>query len=91
MRRVEIEPAVKECHMVVVSESEARRLDKLIEFINGAPILTVGESSGFARNGGIINLVPENGKIGLEVNAAAAKHTHLSLSSRLLSLAKIVP
>jgi len=90
VRRLGMEPAVKECHMVVVSASEARRFDKLVELINGAPVLTIGDSSGFARSGGIINLVLENGKVRMEINVGAANQARLNISSKLLSLATIV-
>jgi len=90
VRRLGMEPAVKECHILVVSASEARRFDKLMKLINGAPVLTIGESNGFARNGGIINLVLENGKTRMEINVGAANQARLNISSKLLSLAKIV-
>ena len=55
------------------------------------PILTIGETPGFAARGGIINLTLEDNKVRFEVNIGAAKQANLNISSRLLALAKIVP
>ncbi len=56
-----------------------------------APVLTVGESNGFASEGGIVNLVLNDNKISMEINVAAAKKARLSISSKRLNLAKILP
>ena len=52
--------------------------------------MTVGEAEGFAVKGGIINLTVEGNKVHFEVNRLAADRAGLRISSRLLSLAKIV-
>ncbi|MEI6666962.1 MAG: YfiR family protein [Acidobacteriota bacterium] len=91
VRRLGVEPALKLCHIVVVSASQAKSLDKLAAILDKAPVLTVGESDGFARGGGMINLVLDHGKVRMEINAAAAARVHLAISSRVLKLATIVP
>jgi hypothetical protein len=53
-------------------------------------LLTVGEEDGFAEAGGMINLKLQDGKIHLEINVVAAERAQLRLSSKLLSLARIV-
>ncbi len=52
--------------------------------------LTVGEATGFAQRGGIINLMREENRLRFEVNVTAAAQTRLKISSKLLALAKIV-
>jgi hypothetical protein len=52
--------------------------------------LTVGESEGFAALGGIINLTVEGNTVHFEVNQLAAERAGLKISSKLLSMAKIV-
>ena len=54
------------------------------------PILTVGEDAAFAQNGGIINFVPKNGNVRLEIDLFAAKKAGLTISSRLLAVADVV-
>ena len=50
----------------------------------------VGEIEGFAVQGGIVNLTVEENKLHFEVNPRAAERACLKISSKLLSMAKIV-
>ena len=81
---------LKECHILFVSSSEIAHLADAIHLVKGMPILTIGEIPGFAKRGGIINLVLEDNKVHFEVNVEAAKEADLTISSRLLALARIV-
>lgn len=54
------------------------------------PILTVGETPGFTRHGGMINFVMAGKKIRFEINPSAAQQAGLKISSKLLNLATIV-
>jgi YfiR/HmsC-like len=81
----------KECQILYVSSSEMPHLGEAIQVLKGAPVLTIGETPGFARSGGIINLILEDNKVRFEVNVQAAKEADLNISSRLLALARIVP
>lgn len=54
------------------------------------PVLVVGESPGFARRGGHLNLLIEEGRVAFELNMAAAKASRLAVSSKLVRLAKAV-
>ena len=81
----------KECQILYVSSSEMSRLGEAIQLLKGFPVLTIGETPGFAKNGGIINLILEDNKVRFEVNVQAAKDADLNISSRLLALARIIP
>jgi hypothetical protein len=52
------------------------------------PVLTVGESPEFLRQGGIINFVRDGGKVRFEISQEAANRAQLRISSRLLRLAR---
>jgi YfiR/HmsC-like len=80
----------KECQILYVSSSEMPHLGEAIQMLKGVPVLTIGETPGFAKNGGIINLILEDNKVRFEVNVEAAKAADLNISSRLLALARIV-
>lgn len=90
VKRLKSIPDLKECHIVFVSSSEMTHLVEAIHLVKGMPILTIGEIPGFAKLGGIINLVLEDNKVHFEVNVEAAKEADLNISSRLLALARIV-
>lgn len=81
----------KDCQILYVSSSEMPHLGEAIQVLKGAPVLTIGETPGFARSGGIINLILEDNKVRFEVNVQAAKDADLNISSRLLALARIIP
>lgn len=54
-------------------------------------LLTVGDSAGFAESGGMIEFRRAASRVGLVVNSNALGAAGLSASSRLLSLATVVP
>ncbi len=76
------------CHILFVSASERGRLSKILDRLKGSSVLTVGETAGFVRQGGIIGFVMDDNKVGFEVNVGAAKQAGLKISSKLLKLAK---
>ena len=78
---------LKGCNILFVSTSEAAHLDEIFRLVKGQPILTIGEMSGFAQRGGIINFIVEDNKVRFEINADAAKQADINISSRLLALA----
>jgi len=80
-----------ECNILFISSSEKEHIADVINMVKWLPILTIGETPGFAARGGIINLTLEDNKVRFEVNIGAAKQANLNISSRLLALAKIVP
>ncbi|HKV81912.1 MAG TPA: YfiR family protein [Candidatus Sulfotelmatobacter sp.] len=82
---------LKECNILFVSSSEKEHIPDLVNTVKWLPILTIGETPGFAARGGIINLTLEDNKVRFEVNIEAAKQANLNISSRLLALARIVP
>jgi hypothetical protein len=79
------------CHILFVPasvspEQKAASLRKL----QGTRTLLVGEEPGFAENGGTINFFLEENRIRFEINMEIAKQDQLKISSKLLSLAKII-
>ena len=78
------------CHILFVAASGRKRLAASVDSLRGVGVLTIGESPGFAQEGGIINLKLESGKVRFEVNVEAAERAQLRISSKLLSLAEIV-
>jgi hypothetical protein len=80
----------KECQILYVSSSAMTHLSEAIQVVRGLPVLTIGETPGFAKNGGMINFVLEDNRVRFEVNVKAAKDADLNISSRLLALARIV-
>jgi hypothetical protein len=81
---------LERCHLLFVSASSMALLPKILQATKSWSVLTVGDVDGFARDGGTINLVNEEQRIGIEINMEAAQRSRLKISSKLLALAKIV-
>jgi len=81
---------LKECKILFVGASEKAHLDDLVQIVKSLPILTVGETTGFAERGGVIRFVLEDNRVRFEINVEAARQADLTISSRLLTLAKII-
>ena len=54
------------------------------------PLLTIGERTGFAASGGMVELKRHAGRVELIINDSELQHAGFSASSRLMSLATIV-
>jgi hypothetical protein len=78
------------CKVLFVSSSQRKSVRSILAEVKGSGILTVGEIDGFASEGGIVNFRLDQGKVRIEVNLQAADEGRLRISSKLLSLARIV-
>ncbi|HWO29072.1 MAG TPA: YfiR family protein [Candidatus Acidoferrum sp.] len=81
---------LRDCKILFVGASERLHIDELVQIVRGLPILTVGETPGFAEHGGVIRFVLEDNRVRFEVNVEAARQAGLTISSRLLTLARII-
>jgi hypothetical protein len=78
------------CHVLFLSRDEARRQTAILRSLRGMPVLTVGETSNFLSDGGMIRFHLDEDKIRFDINLEAAESSHLKISSRLLLLATSV-
>jgi len=78
------------CHILFIASAQNARVDEIIQALKHTSVLTIAETRGFAKRGGIINFTLEDATVHFEVNADAARQAGLNISSRLLSLANIV-
>jgi len=83
-------PQAKSCQIIFVAASEKQQVREVLHGLRGASVLTVGDSAGFARMGGIINFVLDESRVRFEVNVKAAERAHLKVSARLLTVAKLI-
>jgi hypothetical protein len=78
---------MRPCHLMFISSSESRRASRILESLWGLPVLTVGDTPGFARSGGIVQMWVEERKVRLEINTYAAERAGIRIDRRLLALA----
>jgi hypothetical protein len=90
VRRVVRLDEARTCHVLFIPEAlEAHSADWL-RAVRLLPVLTVGESDGFAESGGVIGFVSREDRVQFEINPEAAARANLRVSSQLLRLATIV-
>jgi YfiR/HmsC-like len=78
------------CHILFVGAAEKSFRPQMLVSLRESPVLTVGETENFAKEGGMIGFCLEENKIRFEINLEAAEHAKLKISSRLLALARTV-
>jgi len=76
--------------ILFIDATAAQRIPGILDKLDGASVLTVGDSENFLDSGGVIKLVKRDRKIRIEVNLTAANRAHLKLSSKLLGVADVV-
>lgn len=83
------------CHILFISNAEAQQTDSIISHMGHHAILSISEASNFANNGGIIEIVRidkriglfSSGKLNLRINLKTAASTGLTIDARLLQIA----
>jgi hypothetical protein len=90
IRRIEPGDETTSCQMLFIAASVSTRSSEILDRVGSLPILTIGESEGFAERGGMINFSQEGRKIRLQVNRHAAERSGLKVSSQVLKLAQLV-
>jgi hypothetical protein len=81
---------VTDCQILFISSSERKRLKAIFAELRTTGVLTVGETDGFATQGGIVNFKLLDGRVCLEINIEASAQAKLRINSSVLSLAHIV-
>ncbi len=90
VRRVDGTEGAAGCHVLFIGWSDLEAIDRILGELASQPTLTVGDVQGFARRGGMINLMRDGKRMRFEINRGAAERARIQLSSQLLKLAQIV-
>src|SRR5258705_7701994 len=91
IRRYRRAEEIQDCHVLFISRSEASRIRGGLGSFKGRALLTVSDVDDFPRLGGIIGMGSDRKRIRLFVNIQAATAANLTISSKLLRAATIVP
>lgn len=81
---------LRRAHVVYVADNARVNVPRLLKGIEGAPVLSVGETEGFLRAGGMVALIVERGRIRPHVNLAAVQAAGIEMGAELLRHAHIV-
>jgi hypothetical protein len=86
--RVKRPPGARSCQVLFIGKGEKDVSGILAEV--GPGVLTVGEHPGFLRDGGIINFALDGRHVRFDINQRAAANASLTVSARLLNVARTV-
>jgi hypothetical protein len=79
------------CHILFITAStDAKVKTEVLTKLQNKGVLLVGEEAGLVQQGAVVNFYIENNKVRFEINVGTARQHQLKVSSKLLSLAKIV-
>jgi predicted nucleic acid-binding protein len=90
IRWVRKEHELRACQILFVSRSEENHYGEIFKALQGASVLTVGETPDFISSGGAIDFQIAGDKLQFEVNLVAADDARLRISSNMLALASHV-
>lgn len=90
VRRMKVGEPLSSIHAVFVTGAEAHQPHPILTTAGNASVLTIGDDEHFAARGGVIAVFVHDRKVRFEVNTDAADARALRVSSRLLSLARLV-
>jgi hypothetical protein len=82
--------SVRRCHLAYFGRDASDSVAKMLALLKQAPVLTVGEGERFLSLGGHIAFVVENNRVRFDVNKDAIDRTGLTISSKLLRVARSV-
>jgi hypothetical protein len=88
--RLVSERALQPCHLLYVASANAADQTRALEQVARLPVLTIGHGEQFVRMGGVVGLFSAAGRKRFAINTDAAARAKLTISSRLLGLAKVV-
>ena len=88
VRRIVENPSPGACQVLYVGAAVKGAREALASV--GSGVLTVGEGQRFLRDGGMIAFVIDNRRVRFDINQSAADSASLRLSSKLLSVARVV-
>lgn len=88
VRMFRVEEESRGCHILFISAAEARHTSELLAGASGGAVLTVGETTPFLREGGLVRFYAEGNRLRFQINAEGAQQAGLKISSQLLGIAK---
>ena len=90
VRRLDHKADAVACHLLFVGRSEENHVEEILAELKNVGILTVSDIESFAYVGGIIGFMLIDDHVRFEINSRAANDVGLTISARLLSVARVV-
>lgn len=81
---------LSECHVLYLSPTDATALPRLVSSLPASGMLLVGDSPGYLQRGVMLNLEIDGGRVVFDIDLRAARQAGLTVSSKVLRLARHV-
>jgi hypothetical protein len=78
------------CHILFIASSAESKLPRILKRTRTRPVLTVGDSAGFAEKGVLINFFLEANQVRFEINEQAVRATGLHFRAQLFRAARVI-
>ncbi|MBX2842140.1 MAG: YfiR family protein [Flammeovirgaceae bacterium] len=78
------------CEVLFIASVNEELVEEVFGIVKGKPVLTVGDSAGYAQKGALFNFYHKGQKVLFEMNYNVYKESPLKINSRLLDVAKII-
>ena len=90
VRRVTLNGVLHGCHVLYAAGLDHQGSLTLLDLVRGLPALTITDNEEFAELGGVADFFLERDRIRFAINVAATERARVTISSKVLALAKIV-
>lgn len=90
LRHLHWEDVLEDCHIVFISASEEKHLAAILERLGHNSVLTVSDIDRFSLRGGVIEFRMVGNRVRFDINRAPANRAHITISSKLLNVARAV-
>lgn len=87
---VEADSSVRNCRILVTGASTEERVSQLLRLCRASSTVLVGDAPDFVSMGGTVGFAIESGKVRFDVNLVTARGESITISSKMLSLARTV-
>lgn len=87
IKNVGIDDEIENSHLVFLGITDLPELAKALKKLKTLPVLTVTNSSGFARYGVMIELLNKDDKVEYAINKMTARDAHIEISDKLIKKA----
>jgi hypothetical protein len=80
----------RQAHVVFLPGGDPQEIARAIAVLGPLPVLTVGESAGFLKAGGVVSMAVADDRVTFGIDVAAAERASLRISAQLQKLATVV-
>ncbi len=79
-----------DCNILFIPKIKISELQKVLDRLNGQPVLTVTDTEGFAQAGSFVNFYISENKLRFEINQKGMHDAGFSIDYRLLRVSKVL-